>query len=120
MLFRSSYLLTGTTCSTTCNSTSWVSVENTCEKDPALDAMSNVISLKLCGDPHNPKIGVRMINFVGDCVSGTTCETSGVTYQTGYTIVNLCTPNGIYDYCENINPSYLDEEHYEFWQHACD
>lgn len=95
-----------------CSLRNVTSVEDTCEKDPLFDAMSNVISLKLCGDPHNPKIGVRMLRFTGDCVTSGSCSTTGVTYQTGYTMDELCTPKGIYDYCEKINERYLSVEHW--------
>jgi len=98
----------------TCNLTPG-SVENTCESDPLYDSMSNVIALKLCGDPKNPQIGVRLLRFTGDCVTTGSCSTTGITYSTGYTIDNYCTPNGIYDYCENINPDYLESEH---WFHV--
>ena len=91
------------------------SVENTCESDPLYDSMSNVIALKLCGDPHNPQIGVRLLRFTGDCITTGSCSTTGITYSTGYTIDNYCTPNGIYGYCENINPTYLELEH---WFHV--
>jgi hypothetical protein len=88
------------------------SVQSTCETDPLFDSMSNAISFKLCGDPHNPSIGVKVLRFTGDCVTTGSCETSGITYQTGYTITEYCSPTGIYDYCENVNPAYLEEEHW--------
>jgi hypothetical protein len=94
------------------NHTCESSVQSTCETDPLFDSMSNAISFKLCGDPHNPSIGVKVLIFTGDCVTTGSCETSGITYQTGYTITEYCSPTGIYDYCENINPAYLDEEHW--------
>jgi len=94
------------------NHTCESSVQSTCETDPLYDSMSNAISFKLCGDPHNPSIGVKVLRFTGDCVTTGTCETSGITYQTGYTITEYCSPTGIYDYCANINPAYLDEEHW--------
>jgi hypothetical protein len=92
----------------TCDS----SVQSTCETDPLFDSMSNAISFKLCGSPNNPSIGVKVLRFTGDCVTTGSCETSGITYQTGYTITEYCSPTGIYDYCENINPEYLEEEHW--------
>ena len=82
------------------------------EKDPLFDSMSNALAFKLCGDPHNPQIGVRILRFTGDCVTTGTCSTTGVTYQTGYTVENLCTPKGIYDFCEQINPAFLSQEHW--------
>jgi hypothetical protein len=88
------------------------SIESTCETDPLFDSMSNAISFKLCGSPNNPSIGVKVLRFTGDCITTGSCETSGVTYQTGYTITEYCSPTGIYDYCENINPAYLEIEHW--------
>jgi hypothetical protein len=104
------------TCETcdTCNLTPG-SVENTCESDPLFDSMSNVFALKLCGDPHNPQIGIRILRFTGDCATTGSCSTTGVTYTTGYTVDNYCTPNSVYDYCSNINPAYLEIEH---WFHV--
>ena len=94
------------------NHTCESSVQSTCETDPLFDSMSNAISFKLCGSPNNPSIGVKVLRFTGDCVTTGSCETSGITYQTGYTITEYCSPTGIYDYCENINPAYLEEEHW--------
>jgi len=91
--------------------TGYTSIEDTCEKDPLYDSMSNAISFRLCGDPKNPQIGVRMLKFTGDCVTTGTCETTGITYSTGYTIVDICTPP-IYPYCLLENPSWLDLEHW--------
>ena len=90
------------------------SVENTCESDPLYDSMSNVIALKLCGEPNNPQIGVRLLRFTGDCVTTGSCSTTGITYTTGYTIDNYCTPP-IYPYCLERNPAYLETEH---WFHV--
>jgi hypothetical protein len=87
------------------------SVENTCESDPLFDSMSNALAFKLCGNPSNPQIGVRVLRFTGDCVTTGTCSTTGITYTTGYTIDNYCTPP-IYPYCLEVNPSYLDKEHW--------
>lgn len=95
----------------TCSSTGTTSIENTCESDPLFDAMSNAISFKLCGDPKNPGIGVRLIRFTGNCETTGSCSTTGVTYTTGYTIDNLCTP-GIYGFCESTNPDFLSYEHW--------
>jgi hypothetical protein len=90
--------------------------------------MSNAISFKLCGDPKNPGIGVRLIRFTGGCETTGSCSTTGITYSTGYTIDNLCTP-GIYGFCELNNPDFLSYEHwimldlvwerYE-WHEKCD
>jgi hypothetical protein len=94
------------------NHTCESSVQSTCETDPLYDSMSNAISFKLCGSPNNPSIGVKVLRFTGDCITTGSCETSGITYQTGYTITEYCSPTGIYDYCDNINPAYLEEEHW--------
>jgi hypothetical protein len=88
------------------------SVQSTCETDPIFDSMSNAISFKLCGSPNNPAIGVKVLRFTGDCVTTGTCATTGITYQTGYTVTEYCSPVGIYDFCANINPAYLEEEHW--------
>ena len=87
-----------------------VKVEDTCEKDPKMDDLSNNISFRLCGDPHNPGIGIRAIKFTGGCETTGTCIT-GQTYTTGYTIVDICTPP-IYPYCYEVNPAWLDFEHW--------
>ena len=87
------------------------SVENTCESDPLFDSMSNALAFKLCGDPHNPQIGVRLLRFTGGCETSGSCSTTGITYTTGYTIDNYCTPP-IYPYCLEVNPGYLDMEHW--------
>lgn len=106
------------TCTTTCNTCyscgdGTGSIENTCETDPLFDAMSNAIAFKLCGEPNNPKIGVRILRFTGDCATTGSCSTTGITYTTGYTIDNLCTPNGIYDFCVEIgSPGFLSSEHW--------
>ncbi len=70
------------------------------ELDPAWDSISNAIALKFCGDDMtNPKLGVKVLRFVGDCVITGSCETTGITYTTGYTITEYCSPNGINDVC---------------------
>jgi len=85
------------------------SIENTCEKDPLFDSMSNAMSFRLCGDPKNPSIGVRVLRFTGDCQTTGTCETTGITYTTGYTVFDYCT-TPIYPYCERICPDWLNIE----------
>jgi len=101
---------TPTTTCYNCN-TGFTSIENTCETNPIYDSMSNALSFRLCGDPKNPGIGVRMLKFTGDCVTTGSCETSGITYTTGHTIVDYCTPP-IYPTCLLENPAWLDEEHW--------
>jgi len=81
------------------------------ETDPAMDALSNAIALRFCGDPANPQIGARVLRFVGDCEMTGTCENTGMTYVTGYTITDYCSPNGIYDVCIS-GSTFLDEEHW--------
>jgi hypothetical protein len=93
-----------------CESTGFTSVEYTCETDPLFDVMSNNISFKLCGDPKNPQIGVKVLRFTGGCETTGTCVT-GKTYVTGYTIDEYCSPP-IYPYCEIVNPAFLNEEHW--------
>ena len=90
--------------------TGFTSIEDTCEKNPLLDTMSNALSFRLCGDPKNPGIGIRFLRFTGGCETTGTC-TTGITYTTGYTITDICTPP-IYPDCLKINPSWLDEEHW--------
>ena len=86
------------------------SVEDTCEKDPKMDDLSNNLSFRLCGDPKNPGIGIRAIKITGGCETTGTCIT-GQTYTTGYTIVDICTPP-IYPYCLQVNPAWLELEHW--------
>jgi hypothetical protein len=91
-------------------STIFSSIENTCETDPLFDALSNNFSVRLCGDPKNPGIGIRVVKITGGCETSGTCIT-GQTYTTGYTIQDICTPP-IYPYCEQVNPAWLNFEHW--------
>lgn len=75
-----------------------------------MDDLSNNISFRLCGDPKNPGIGIRAIKITGGCETTGSCIT-GPTYVTGYTIVDICTPP-IYPYCLEVNPAWLDLEHW--------
>jgi len=68
-------------------------------KDPKFDVLSNAMSLRLSGDPKNPRLCVKYIKITGDCVTTGTCTTTGVTYETGYTINEICSSRGIYDDC---------------------
>ena len=95
-----------------CAPTGFTSVEDTCEKDPLWDSLSNAIAFKLCGDPKNPQIGVKVIRFTGDCEMTGSCSTTGMTYVTGYSITEYCSPTPIYPECLLINPEYLDFEHW--------
>lgn len=80
------------------------------DKDPLYDGMSNAVAFKLCGSVDNPKIGVRVFSFTGDCVVTGVTGTTGLTYQTGYTITDYCSDNGIYDYCSGT--TYINDEHW--------
>jgi hypothetical protein len=86
------------------------SIQNTCETDPIYDSMSNALSFRLCGDPKNPSIGVKVLRFTGDCTTTGTCSTEEIIYQTGYTITEYCTEKRIYDYCYKLNPEFIDIE----------
>lgn len=94
-----------------CTTTGYTSIENTCESDPMYDGLSNALSFRLCGDPKNPQIGIRMLSITGDCETTGSCETTGVTFVTGYTVINYCTPP-IYPRCQKENPAWLNEEHW--------
>ena len=94
----------------TCATTGYTSIEDTCEKDPLWDSMSNAFSVKFSGDPRNPRICVKALRFTGDCVTTGACETTGITQMTGYTIDTYCSPNGIYDYCINKCDTFFDLE----------
>jgi hypothetical protein len=100
----------GTSCYD-CTQTGYTSIEDTCEKDPLWDSLSNAFSLRLCGDPKNPSIGVRMLKFTGDCQTTGACENTGSTFVTGWTIVDYCT-QPIYPYCLRENPDWLNQEHW--------
>jgi hypothetical protein len=80
------------------------------DKDPIFDTISNAISFKLCGPSNNPKIGIRVLRFTGDCIVTGTTPNTGITYQTGYTITDYCSDDGIYDYCDGTE--YLNDEHW--------
>ena len=95
----------------TCGTGHTSSVENTCESDPLFDSMSNALSFRLCGDPKNPQIGVRVLRMTGDCETSGTCSTTGITYTTGYTIDDYCS-EPIYPRCQIENPAWLNDEHW--------
>ena len=94
----------------TCATTGYTSIEDTCEKDPLWDSISNAFSVKFSGDPRNPRICVKALRFTGDCVTTGSCATTGITQMTGYTIDTYCSPNGIYDYCINKCDTFFDLE----------
>jgi hypothetical protein len=74
--------------------------------------MSNALSLRLSGDPSNPKVCVKVLKFTGDCIVTGTTPTTGITYQTGYTVTEYCSESNIYDYCDVNGPDFLTEEHW--------
>jgi hypothetical protein len=94
-----------------CPATGFTSIQTTCESDPLFDSMSNALALRICGPKENPKIGVKVLRWTGECETTGTCVT-GQTYVTGYTIDEYCSPNGIYDYCVDVNSAYLNQEHW--------
>ena len=94
-------------CNCGCNNTT---ISDIPDKDPLYDGMSNAIAIKLCGDPKNPKIGVKVFSFTGDCITTGTTPNTGITYQTGYTITDYCSTDGIYDFCNDT--SYQYKEHW--------
>jgi hypothetical protein len=98
-----------TDCNCGCNAT--IQVPNS-DKDPLYDSMSNSFSLRLSGDPKNPKVCVKVLTFTGGCITTGTCPTTGITYQTGYTITEYCSSNQIFDYCEDLNSDYTTKEHW--------
>jgi len=98
-----------TTCDCGCEGTT--EVPNS-DKDPLYDSMSNSFSLRLSGDPSNPKVCVKVLTFTGNCVTTGTSPTTGITYQTGYTITEYCSTGQIFDYCATNGPDYLNKEHW--------
>jgi hypothetical protein len=95
-------------CGCGCNNNSVINPD----KDPLYDSMSNALSLRLDGDPSNPKVCVKVLKFTGDCVVTGTTPTTGITYQTGYTVTEYCSESNIYDYCDVNGPDFLTEEHW--------
>ena len=72
--------------------------------------MSNAMSVRLSGDPANPKVCVKVLKFTGDCIVTGTSPTTGITYQTGYTITEYCSKSKIFEYCESNNLEFFDAE----------
>jgi hypothetical protein len=90
---------------------SYTSTGSTSLQDPDLDLFSNALSFRLSGDPENPRVCVKYIKFTGDCVTTGTCENTGLTYSSGYTIVETCSSKGIYDECDyELCPSGTSEQ----------
>jgi hypothetical protein len=80
------------------------------EHNPLFDSMSNALAIRFSGDPTNPKICVRTLVMTGDCSVTGACETSGLTYVTGYTVHEYCSTKGIWDNCSGT--SYNTQEHW--------
>lgn len=95
-------------CNCGCND---VIINETPDKDPLYDGMSNGLALKLCGNPENPQIGVRVFRFTGGCETTGTTPNTGITYTTGYTITDYCSTDGIYDYCSGTT-AFTSSEHW--------
>ena len=68
--------------------------------DPGKDVFSNAMSIRLDGDPKNPKLCVKYIKLTGDCVTEVNCDVTGTTYSSGYCVNEICSVRGIYDSCD--------------------
>ena len=64
--------------------------------DPQEDIYSNALSVRFDGDMNNPKMCVKFIQLTGVCEN---FGTTGATYESGYTITEICSQAGIYDSC---------------------
>jgi hypothetical protein len=64
--------------------------------NPQEDIYSNALSVRFDGDMSNPKMCVKFIQLTGTCENP---GTSGATYESGYTITEICSQAGIYDSC---------------------
>jgi hypothetical protein len=91
------YPLSAITIQKNCSTTEVIQLD----KDPELDVYSNAMSIRFSGDPSNPRLCVKYILWTGDCVNTGSCETTGVTFQTGYTISEICSTEGIYNICDS-------------------
>ncbi len=67
--------------------------------DPAMDVVSNAMSIRFDGDPKNPRLCVKYVKMTGDCTTTVTCEKTETQYCSGYTINEICSTKGIYDVC---------------------
>jgi hypothetical protein len=74
--------------------------------------MSNAFSLRLSGDPSNPKICVKTLKMTGDCIVTGTTPVTGITYLTGYSISESCSTSRVFDYCAENGASYLESDHW--------
>jgi len=82
--------------------------------DPDKDLFSNGFSVRFSGDPQNPKICVKYIKFTGDCITTGTCENTGLTYSSGYTVVETCSTKGIYDDCQYSGCTTSEDERWVY------
>jgi len=71
------------------------------ERDTELDTYSNALSIRLSGDPSNPRLCVKYLLWTGNCETTGTCLNTGLTYETGYTITEICSTEGIYNTCDS-------------------
>jgi hypothetical protein len=69
------------------------------DHNPENDSFSNALSLRFEGDPSNPHLCVKFLLLTGSCVTTGSCETTGLTFESGYTITEICSTDGIYDVC---------------------
>ena len=69
------------------------------DHNPEDDSFSNALSLRFEGDPSNPHLCVKFLLLTGSCVTTGSCETTGLTFESGYTITEICSTDGIYDVC---------------------
>ena len=67
-------------------------------KNPTIDVLSNSFAIRLSGDPKNPKINIRTITITGACQTTADCSNNEY-YLTGYSINNIYSNIGIYDFC---------------------
>ena len=84
-----------------------ITISQNCQKttvvqedhNPENDSFSNALSLRFDGDPSNPHLCVKFLLLTGSCVTTGSCETTGLTFESGYTITEICSSEGIYDVC---------------------
>lgn len=69
------------------------------DHNPEDDVFSNALSLRFEGDPSNPHLCVKFLLLTGSCSTTGACETTGLTFESGYTITEICSTDGIYDVC---------------------
>jgi hypothetical protein len=93
---------------------SYNTVQDVKPYDPAWDVVSNALSLRFEGDPKNPHLCVKYIKLTGDCVTTGVC-TTGLTYESGYTINEICSTRGIYFDCDYDSLTCLTANTKERW-----